>query len=323
MPNRGCGCKQPIAQQIGENGQVEQQFVQGGEFIPDPGDLRYTGIRLPLPPGFPVGENGACAGAESAVNSIKLVVDEMIANTAAWDEIAGFITFLIGLIGIFIPIWAAIVAIVGTVVAFLLFIGNAAVAAAMTEEVYETMKCCFACYIDNDRNVSTAQFQQIQACLDTELTGNARHIVYHLLNLIGPVGLSNAAKMLPVTGADCSECGCDCGDLSVGEFGTGLVERPDIGAGWWEITTENSFPPVPSGNGDFYAIVIVSACCCLTNYDYPEGLTNAPAGNRVAYGCDEVTHTGNYGMNAGLVNAILFRAFEAGTLTFKIESICP
>lgn len=325
MANRGCGCRAPTDIRLAAGGGFEASFDNGLTWEQWNGspDIGGNVPVVPLPPGM-TPTNGSCSGAESTAEVFKLFVDFICGNETAWDAITTLLPLILSALLVYFGIGSVVAAIVGVIVVAIFTFTREAFCAMFDEELWEEFRCILYCNINSDASYTHAQLENIlQEVFATDWDELAKRWFQVIIGVVNTGGMTNAARTFVNLIADCSECGCTCDDLSIGGIGTDLEAAPDIGAGWWRVTTEFGFPPFPSGNGDFYAIINIPACCCLTAYDYPEGLTNAPPGNRVSIGCDDVTHTGNYGMNAGLINKITWRAFELGTISFKIEEICP
>lgn len=324
MANRGCGCKVPTDVRMTSDGGFEASFDNGMTWqpyydVPNPGSTIPV---IPLPPGMTV-NNGSCSGAESTAQVFKSFTDFICGNEVVWETVATLITAFVAALAAYFGVGSWVAALLGAIVLLIWVFTRDAFCALFTEDIWEELRCILYCNINSDASYSADQLASIiEAIYATEWHDLVKRWLTFNMGLIGTGGMTNTARTFVNLIADCSDCGCDCDDISAAQPENNLTARPDIGTGWWEVTTVDSFPPIPSGNGDHYAVINVPACCCLTAYNYTEGLNNAPPGNRVAFGCDEVFHTGNYGLNAGLVNQILFRAFEAGIILFRIEEVC-
>jgi len=323
VANRGCGCRKPTDTRITEAGIIEQSFDNGVTWEQATDDNRFNAPVFPPLVGIPL-PDVQCAGAKSGKEAMRIVIEQFANENSAWETVLGLITLLTGLLAALIgPLAPAVVGIIMAFIWVLYTVGKAAFIAIDWEAALDTYLCILYCNIQPDASFSEAGWQQVKQDIVDQFDGLTESFLWNMVNGLGPVGLTNACRIFPGLAGDCDSCGCACDDLTLGDVGNNLVPRPDLGAGWWQVETEDGGNPADEGNGRFYATINVPACCCLTAYTYTGGLVNAPPGNRVAFGCDSVTHTGNYGLNAGLVNFILFRAYGVGIIEFKMEEICP
>lgn len=318
MTSRGCGCRQATDRRINEvTGESEVSFDGGITWSPDLEDPRQTAPILPLPPGTPLPDS-RCSGAISVANVYKIILDRLIANTAAWDDVIALVGGIISaLLGLFGPVGAAIAAIVAGVAVLLFTLGRTAAIAALDTAAYTELKCCVYCNISQDASFTDLQIFNLKVCL-TDMTNQTAGLIFWWMTIIlGKAYLTNAARLLPTAGADCSECDCgECVDPTTSgpQAGTNLIPRPDLGFGWWEVTTVE-YPP--GGGSNFYA-EIQTGCCRLDDYQVVAPGVNASPGNRVAIGCGgSPFHSGDYGLNQ-CVELILFRSFGVATFEFKL-----
>ncbi len=141
---RNCGCSDDGAiYRFTEDKELEKSTDGGVTWEPAPeDDPRLTAPLFPPLPGEP-GSDKKCESANNAAGQIKQQADQLIADSGAWSSITllvagvlGLLVFLsiIGTGGVLTPL---VVGLAGT----LLGAGSAAFAAAMTEEVYQTLVC--------------------------------------------------------------------------------------------------------------------------------------------------------------------------------------
>ena len=208
MANRGCGDENPTNQRVTEDGIIEQSFDNGATWEPIPDDPRFTDPIYPPLVGVPVGEL-PCVGATSAAAVIKLATDQLIANEAAWATVIAIIETIASLVSLFLPGVGRIIAVViGALAAALVALGRTALTAGMTQAVYDQLLCIFYCHIGDDASFTQGQWQAVKADIQTQIADAAANIwLYLFVNLLGPVGLTSAARALP-TVADCSDCNC-------------------------------------------------------------------------------------------------------------------
>lgn len=321
MANRGCGCKSPTDVRVTEGGIVEQSFDGGLTWFRVADDPRFNAPVFPPLVG-PIVGTMECAGAKSATEALRLVLAEFKSNNQAWESVLGLITLLIGFLSAFLPVVGQIITAFVSAVLWVVFkIGQAAFVAYDFEPDLEVVLCILFCHIQEDASFNESGWQRVKQDVTDQLSGLGETFIWNWINSLGPVGLTNSARVFPSLAGDCSQCSCGCDEPVLGAAGTLLLERPDLGVGWWQVTTQwdGSVPPGP--NGDFYAEILLPACCLHNAYTYSPGLTNAPPGNRAAWNCADVPGFANYGLG-GCQTKILFRAYELGIITFQILD-CP
>jgi len=321
MAGKGCGCKSPTLQRINENGFIEQSFDGGLTWTRFPDDARFNGPIFPPLVG-PVVGTVPCAGAKSATEAMRLEIELFKTNNTAWESILGLITVLLGILTALIGPGA--VAVMGIVTAFLFVLfqfGQAAFIAHDWTPDLELYKCILFCNISADASFTEAQWQQVKSDIVEQMDGLVEAWFWNHVNALGTVGLTNSARIFGSLAGDCSECNCgECIEPTTDspQGGINLISRPDLGAGFWQVTTKEY---TPGGGDNFYAQIDLG-CCLLLSYAVQPGGTNAAPGNRVSLGCGGVpTHTGDYGVG-NCVELILFRSFGVATFVFQIQD-CP
>lgn len=176
------------------------------QFSPDGGttwvdqptnDPRYSDTYR-LPP--LTGSDVQCRAAEGMTDFIRQVVDQSL-DAEGYVELAGLILGLCVFIPGFPILWAFVLA-----VAFAIFtLGASAIEAAMTEAVYDDIRCIFYCNINGEGQMSEDGYTRMYEQL-IDLPTIPRTIVQQCVQMVGYVGLSNAGVALE--GA--ADCDCDC-----------------------------------------------------------------------------------------------------------------
>ncbi len=170
------------------------------------------------------------------VAQVLLVVDEAGAFEGLTAIILPFILEL-GPFGILIDLVLAL--------GFILFsAGAAAIAAAFTSGVYDTLTCIFDCALSADGTCTADQLAAINTQIDAQIGGLAATVLHALLLLTGEVGLSNMAQRANDPSPNCSGCACDwCYhfDFSVDDGGFAVYSGGGGGGTWdgsgWAGTT--------------------------------------------------------------------------------------
>lgn len=321
MANNGCGCRTPDLTRITADGIIEVSFDDGATWERIDEDVRFDGPIFPPLVGIPIGGT-ACAGAKSGREAFRLIRDRIISIEAFGSDIANVIAIILGVVSAFLPLIGQVAVMLLTALAILLIAaGKAAFQAAITEATLEQFKCILFCHIRPDASFSEAGWQAVKADIVQQMDGIVEGFYWNLTNTIGVVGLTNACRAFPGLAGDCDSCPCTCSTPVLGDSGTNLLSRPDLGVGWWQVTT--TFFPTPGcePNGCHFAAVEVPACCLHNAYQIvPPGI-NAPPGNRFSTDCAGGSGAANYGLN-GCVTGIVFRSFGEATFQFQILE-CP
>ena len=164
----------------------------------DPRDQTTLPPRLDTP-------DPRCDAAQSVVDAIKGQIDgtiEAIDNAATAFTIAGIIlSFLsFGLFAIFITIALGIAdAMIGA--------GSAALIAALTEPVYDELKCILYCNMNAQGRLIAGKLPNVQAQVTSDIGGLAATIINSMLSLAGEGGINNLASLGESEG-DCDACSC-------------------------------------------------------------------------------------------------------------------
>lgn len=154
-------------------------------------------------------------------------------------------------------------------------LGIAALRAALTSTVWDTMKCIIYCNMADDASFNQGNIQAITTDIGAQIGGIATLFLQQLVNLLGVVGMTNLARSGAATTGDCDDCDCDitC-DLDLWSIAT--HEGNDIGtetgrgANWIELQTEN----VPGFGGALFAMIRTGGameCCTYTGYQVMSG----------------------------------------------------
>ena len=114
----------------------------------------------------------------------------------------------------------------------ILALGILLIQAALSEPVYDTLKCIFYCRMGNDASFTQEQLEQVTSDIGEQIGGIATLFLQQLINLLGPVGLTNLARSGGATEGDCEACeGCGapiCPDNWIETPGIGIIlERGD------------------------------------------------------------------------------------------------
>ena len=167
-------------------------------------------------------------------------------------------------------------------------LGVAALRAALTDGVWDTMQCIFFCNMADDASFNAAKWQSVKSDVSAQIGGIAGAFLGQLVNLLGPAGLTNLARSGSATSADCSACDCNnCAADPVIPLGGGTLNAQD------GCNLNISSAP----EGDHYAVYLW--------FNNHTGTFDATKCGSVAYWNAEsgtVTNTGRNDCNTGAYN---------------------
>lgn len=153
-----------------------------------------------------------CDAAQSVVDALIGQIDgivEAIDNASTLFTIAGIILsiFTFGAYAIFISLALGIG---NQMVGF----GSAAITAALTPAVYDTLKCILFCHMTAQGRLNTGELGAVTGEVTDQIGGIGAIILNAMLNLAGEGGINNLASLGTSTGS-CGGCACcDCTDAA-------------------------------------------------------------------------------------------------------------
>lgn len=321
MANRGCGCEETVTRYTAAG--VLQQSTDGGQtWQNDLTDPRFYGSVLPPPLWLvadPAGDH-SCEGASTAAANMHKLSDEILDN--APTVVAEIATVITGIICVYTAgAGCAIAGVVEGIVSLITLLGASTIKADLTAEDYARLRCILYCNIGADATFSESQWNAVKQDISEQLNGTPETWFWNMVNIIGPVGLTNLARVSITANTDCSDCACSCDDVSIGSIGENLIHRPDLGVGWWQVTTVDGGNPNDNTYGRYYAEILSPACCRHVDYHNVGGQPADP-GHRVAYDCNgDPGDPSNY-LVSGCVSKILFRSFSATIFEFCLTDNC-
>lgn len=206
-----------------------------GEWTPSPeSDPRR---QTTLPPR--ITSDTACDAAQSIVDALKGQIDSILVaidNGSTAFTIAGIILSLLSF-GVF----AVFISIALTIADAMLAAGTGALSAALTEPVYDQLKCILVCKMNSSGRIIPGQLAVAQSEVSSEIGGLAATIINSMLSLAGEGGINNLASLGTSTG-DCSACGCAVGLVPL----TGVPAAPgtinEVAPGIWHLTSTERAP---------------------------------------------------------------------------------
>lgn len=211
----GCCCKEdkPSRKRVNpENGHLQQSFDDGvtWEDVPQSSDPRYSDpVWIPDPLLPPAGDDRRCTIANNITTFCKTQTDQFIADGDAWTSIEGLVAAFIGLLVFFeVLSVGALTPIIVPLIVAVQALGLSAFSAAMTEEVYDTLRCSLYCALTADGEITETTWQTVMQDMGSQLTGVASLYLQGYFRTAGIVGMKNMAA---IHDPDPVECDCpDC-----------------------------------------------------------------------------------------------------------------
>jgi hypothetical protein len=212
----GCGNDNPTNTRINpETGLYEVSYDGGVTWQPDPGnDPRSSGTVFPPIPGNP-GDDLRCQAANSALGFLQAVQAaelEGLENNATIAEFATMVLGFLAAIGFafaFVP--TAIAALLYFVVNFFGHQIAADFEAAFDEDKWDELFCILYCNMEDDGSFTEAGWLAVKDELDNDISDYGLGWMFNHINLIGTVGLTNAARSSYPGTRECDECPCEEG----------------------------------------------------------------------------------------------------------------
>lgn len=201
-------------QRYNSNGYLEVSY-DGGETweIDRIHDPRFTSQTFPYP--YADADDPRCSAAYSGERVIKDMIDEIVSKMNLSSTLVQIITAVMALI-LFLLSAGGATPLVMALVATALAGGVAAIEAAFTQGVYDTVRCILYCNALEDGSFDEAGWQQCRADVGEQLTGIAATMLIQQLDILGPVGLTNAGRVYPDEAGTCEACECPyCATWSV------------------------------------------------------------------------------------------------------------
>jgi hypothetical protein len=208
MANRGCGSDFDTIYRFNDSGLQEFSTDGGLTWDTFPGDPRTTGTIFPPPLWLVQGGDNRCNGAISASNATQAYMEE-IANGNVWDNIQVMVSFILSLIGTLVPgLGTAIVGLITAIAVILIEAGQAAFQTATSTMDWNALKCIFFCHIQQDATFTESDWQAVKQEIVDQFDGLQEAFLWNLINLAGPVGISNLARANLLPAGNCDTCAC-------------------------------------------------------------------------------------------------------------------
>lgn len=283
MVSKGCGCEgEPDIRRIRDGEQGEISFDDGLTWQPDPDDTRFTQSLLPFVP-LSIQADPACSVANGIVAGTRAFTTEIL-GAANWDTLATFVAAMLTVITTFVgPIGTFIAALISAVALLIFSLSRQAILDAMTDAVYDQLLCIIYCCMKPSTELNQVGWNCVKAKIATDISGIANPYLWNLVNILGPVPLTNIGRTLHNTSESCVPC--LCGEGCEYTINTGTLVSDD-NAGTIII---NSAPEPSQGNREQVGVSFGSCCFVVATT-----LINPPNGNFFHYNedCNFGTDTG-------------------------------
>lgn len=313
-------CPEPIIR-FTTDGFTEISTDNGETWAANEGDPRFLPIPFLPRPESP-GEAKRCNSAHSVRRLLEEATNTLIDTAGAWGAIQTLVDLILSVIAWVFPGLGTIASFfISIIVTALFFAGRTAFIAAMTPAVFDQFQCILYCQMDMNGQLSQVGWVQVKLDVFNNIPGIAGNWIWGWVSSLGPAGINASVGMFTGITADCSECECDECAVSLvdGQPGINLLSRPDLGIGWYQVTTTEITPPSPPDN--WFATIDIVGCCLHNAYEVVAPGVNAAAGNREAVDCGGTSGFSNYGLG-GCQQSIIFRSFGEATFQFQILP-CP
>lgn len=265
-----CGQPEIPLTRIDENGHYQQSDDGGLTWHDAPSfDPRNSIPRFPPYPPTST-DNAKCLYADSIVQHFKTKFVDLIEEGATVETLLGILTGIAE--AVFGPLTGPIGWIVPALIAIptaILAAGIADFEAAMTDTVWNKLRCLIVCHMQADGSISQANLDAIYSGIDDVSPDNIVRIVFRSwFAALGTTGMTNAAHLgMGEVGADCS--GCDCVACTPDLWGGYIWIDGVRSAGAVEVTRDsNSITLQSYDRGDGQQVLYFSSttgdkCCCV------------------------------------------------------------
>jgi len=211
-----CGDELPIQYQYTPDGTLQQSTDGGVTFEDAPNyDPRVYSPTFPPMAGSD-GDDKRCLAATGAVDLIKAQIGDQLTDDMSRYTLGQLISDWVGSMLNSANVLDALITVV-TNQLFALVI--ATLRPALTDTVYDTLKCILYCRIAGNATVNNRQWGNIRSDITAQIGGIAGVFLEHLIYLLGTKGTTNLLRAGGATEGDCSDCDACPSDCT--------------GDGWW------------------------------------------------------------------------------------------
>lgn len=219
----GCGCddRRPTNARINPvTGLYEVSYDNGVTWQTDPGsDPRSSGVVFPGLSGSD-GATKRCEAANSVVGFFEDLQQQEYDGLVANQTIAEFFALLVGVLTTLGIVTLGVASAVGAVIAFVVGLFAHMIPAdfdsQFTNATWDSLLCIVFCNMQDDASFSETQWQSIKSQVTADIGGYAGEWLNNHINLLGVVGLTNAARSNYPGTRSCDDCICtDCVNFNI------------------------------------------------------------------------------------------------------------
>jgi len=251
-----------------ENGDLQKSEDGGVTYTPAPqDDIRiYPKVNYPPIPN-PEEDDITCFAADSAVVLIKEQIGDQLTDDMSRYTLGQLIhDWTTTVIGTSNPFEALLLVVTNQIMSLLI----ASVRAALTDSVYDKLRCIFQQHMNSVAFFDGAAWEAVRTAITDEIGGVAGIFLEHLIYLIGNGGLSNLARSQ--AGSHDATCCPDCDPLLWtiwnGEENYGTVV--EYGVNYVTIDLMSA----PSTVGEYYGRMKtddINTCCTIAGWEVLSG----------------------------------------------------
>lgn len=295
MANRGCGCDGEPITRYNQDGLLEESTDGGETWETTLADPRLTGTIVPPPLWLLTPGDHSCEAAITARANYEAMSNEILGNAVdigvpAFAEVVALIvcTFSAG-------VACAIAQLIATFAVIVIQIGASAIEAALTTEMWDAFQCILFCHSSDDAVYSESQWQAVKDDIAAQFDGNQEFWLWNLVNMLGPVGLTNMARTGVTADGDCDDCSCNpCAVEGIWMLESDVpevwVQAPEVSP---NVVRLSSYVPNSIPNGQYivwkYGTPTQGNNCCYTlGYQNPIP-SDSEIQQAIESRCDETT----------------------------------
>jgi len=245
LMNGCCDDNLPIQYRYTAEGMLQRSLNGGTDWMDAPlYDPRIYSPQFP-PMSGEDGDDKKCIAATGAADLIKEQVGDQLTDDMSRYTLARLISDWVGTMLESSNPFEALMRVISNQI-FALVI--ATLRPALTEGVYDTLKCILFCQMADDATFNDTQWQAVRSDITSQIGGIAGIFLEHLVFLLGTGGLTNLSRAGGAAAGDCDDCDCIeycyTWDFAVGPSDFATVDWPGGGSpganysgGAWHQTT--------------------------------------------------------------------------------------
>jgi len=311
-------CNDDLIYTYDEDGNLEVSDDGGVTYTPAPqDDIRINPkVVFPQPP-TEEGVDEICLAADGMVNLIKEQIGDQLTDDMGRYTLQQLITdWTTNVIGTSNPFQALAIIVTNQIFALII----AAVRAALTDEVYASLRCIFSARMSTDISFTPAAADDVRSDILSQISGVAGVFLEHLVYLLGSGGLTNLARSMAGSSdeACCPDCSADMWSI-VNYSGTNVGSILSVGSNWI-IVQGSSHPDFGTPWNAMIETDSDLTCCVPISVEW---LTGDHVGENV-FGVDSPaprwpgTPNSSFDMGVACLNTVFFRKDGGGNFTAKI-----